>query len=68
MNFHTEEEKFLLESFHQNGGKMTFSFFKDGKINVSKPAAKALTRLLRSGHIEHDCSGDFNWVCYRLKK
>jgi hypothetical protein len=68
MNFHTEEEKSLLENFRRNGGKMTFSFFRDGEINASRSVAKALIRLLRSRHIERDSSGDFNWVCYRIKE
>jgi hypothetical protein len=68
MNFHAEEEKSLLESFRRNGDKMTFFFSRDGEINASRSVEKALVRLLRSGHIERNCFGDFNWICYRIKE
>ena len=67
MQFHSEEEKTLIESFRQNGGTRTF-FFRHGEPRIAKPVAKALSHLLRSGHIERHSSGDIGWVCYRLKE
>jgi hypothetical protein len=65
--FHTDDEKALIETFRQAGGKRIIFFRRDGEPILPKPMAKALARLLRSGHIDRDSSGDFGWVCYRLR-
>lgn len=75
MQIHNKYEKALIECFHQNRGKLTyFHFGRDGVVRdgvlrsrASKLELKALARLLRSGHVVRNCSGDFGWVQYRLK-
>jgi hypothetical protein len=64
--FHTEDEKALIETFRAQGGKRII-FFRRGEPKLSKPMTKALARLVRSGHIVIDTSGDFGWIRYQLR-
>jgi len=67
MKFHTDDEEALLETLRQNGGRRIF-FHRRGRLKVEPSVAKTLSRLIRSGHIERAFSGDFNYICYRLKE
>lgn len=75
MKFHKENEKALIEKFRQNRGELIV-FFRDmwkllqcpNNPVITDSEAKALSLLIRSGHIESVSSGDFNWVRYRLKR
>lgn len=66
MQRHTDDEKALIESFRAGGGKRIV-FFRSGRPLLSKAEGKALSRLIRSGHILRHSSGDFGWVLYRLR-
>jgi hypothetical protein len=75
MQIHNEDEKALIECFRQNGGKLIYFHFgrncvaRDGLVRAraSSSELKALARLLRTGHIVRNGSGDFRWVSYKLK-
>ncbi len=67
MEFHTDEEEALLETFRQNGGQRIF-FHRRGKLKIPRAVAKTLSRLIRSGHIEREQSGDFNCIYYRIRE
>jgi hypothetical protein len=67
MQYHTDDERDLIESFRTAGGKRTF-FRRRGELQLSPAMSKALARLVRSGHVRLHSSGDFNWVCYELRE
>jgi hypothetical protein len=67
MQYHTDSEKALLETFRASGGERII-FFRHGQPQLPKPMADALSRLIRSGHVRRHSSGDFGWVCYRLRE
>jgi hypothetical protein len=57
----------LCSSACGNRGRLTV-FYRNGEPRLSKADARALSHLLRSGHIERAHSGDFHYVEYRLKE
>ena len=77
MNYHDDDENALITKFRQNGDQLMV-FFRviqgrrepvqrsDNPVRTN-PEMKALSRLLRSGHVEQAASGDFGWVMYRLR-
>jgi hypothetical protein len=75
MQIHDEDEKALIECFRQNRGTLIYFYFgrngvtRDGllRVKASQSELKALARLLRSGHVVRNGSGDFRWVSYKLK-
>jgi hypothetical protein len=67
MKYHSDDEKELIESFRAAGGKRIF-FRRRCELQLSPSMTKALARLVRSGHVTLDSSGDFNWVCYELRE
>jgi hypothetical protein len=67
VQYHTDDEKALIETFRAAGGKRVI-FFRHGMPQLPKPEAEALARLVRSGHIRQHASGDFGWVSYRLRE
>lgn len=67
MEFHTNDEILLIETFRAAGGERIV-FFHDGVPRLPRPTARALSRLIRSGHIRRHASGDFGWVSYRLRE
>lgn len=67
MQYHTDDEKALIEYFRAAGGERTV-VFRRGQPQLPKPMADALARLVRKGHIRRSASGDFGWVLYRLRE
>ena len=67
MQFHTDDENALIQKFRDAGGELMF-YVKHRKLQLSKPMAVALARLVRSGHVMRHASGDFGWRTYRLRE
>ncbi len=67
MQYHSDDEKALLETFRAAGGERVI-FLRHGVPQLPRPMAEALARLVRSGHIRRHASGDFGWVSYRLRE